>query len=455
MKKVFAIALLLTMVFVAVAPTATFAQDGGEETLVTLEGRVVTNSAVAVRAEASLSADTLGTLESGDVVPVLEQGELFTLIQFEGGEGYVFSDNLVVSSVLLNVSATVATNSELAIRSVPEISGAVVDTLESGAPIGVLRILPDGVWAEVYSADAVGFVFASQVRIDTESTTALDFLLDRVRFATNSLVAVRAEPAVFGELLGTFESGTTALAFAEEGVFTQVLLDDGTFGWVFTDNLRSTDAAGVVTAARVRFRSTPDISSDENIIRVLGEGEEVTIVTVTPDNLWFAIETADGEQGYVSTSFVETDAYDLTIAGIAGSNDDFSTLLTAVLAADPAVAEALAGEGPLTVFAPTNDAFAALGDETLNAVLADQEQLTNILLYHVIAGNVLSGDVIALAGNAGEFQVDSLLAGDTLTVTVDADGNVFVDGIQVIAFDIQATNGVIHVIEGVLLPDGE
>jgi uncharacterized surface protein with fasciclin (FAS1) repeats len=130
-----------------------------------------------------------------------------------------------------------------------------------------------------------------------------------------------------------------------------------------------------------------------------------------------------------------------TIVDIAVSNDDFSTLVTAVTAAG--LVDVLSGEGPFTVFAPTNDAFAALPEGALDAVLADVDLLTAVLTYHVVSGDVRAADVVNLS-KARTVQ------GEWLAVSTD-DG-VMVDQANVVATDIVADNGVIHVIDAVLLP---
>lgn len=132
-----------------------------------------------------------------------------------------------------------------------------------------------------------------------------------------------------------------------------------------------------------------------------------------------------------------------TIAAIAASDARFSTLVTALQAAD--LVDTLNGAGNFTVFAPTNTAFANLPAGTLDAVLADQDLLTNILLFHVLGGKALSTDVVQLSSF-------SPLAGGSITVDVTEDGVFLNDTIELIITDIQATNGVIHVIDGVLLP---
>ena len=121
---------------------------------------------------------------------------------------------------------------------------------------------------------------------------------------------------------------------------------------------------------------------------------------------------------------------------------DFNTLVTAVEAAG--LVETLKGEGPFTVFAPTDAAFAKVPTDTLNALLADKAALANVLTYHVVAGKVMAADVVKLT-SAETVQ------GQAVSIEVK-DGKVYVDGAQVVTTDIKASNGVIHVIDAVILP---
>ena len=131
-----------------------------------------------------------------------------------------------------------------------------------------------------------------------------------------------------------------------------------------------------------------------------------------------------------------------TIVDIAVADGRFETLVAALQAAD--LAETLAGEGPFTVFAPTDDAFGKLPEGTVEALLADIPALTEILLYHVVSGNVLAEDVVML-------ESAETLLGDDVAIRVE-DGMVYINDAQVIITDILADNGVIHVIDSVLLP---
>lgn len=121
----------------------------------------------------------------------------------------------------------------------------------------------------------------------------------------------------------------------------------------------------------------------------------------------------------------------------------FTTLVTAVKAAG--LVETLKGAGPFTVFAPTDDAFKKLPAGTLEAVLADKAKLTAILTYHVVAGKVMASDVVGLNGkSATTVQGGGLL--------IDTTNGVKVGTATVVKADIDCSNGVIHVIDSVLIP---
>ncbi|MEM7810380.1 MAG: fasciclin domain-containing protein [Planctomycetota bacterium] len=122
----------------------------------------------------------------------------------------------------------------------------------------------------------------------------------------------------------------------------------------------------------------------------------------------------------------------------------FTTLVAAVKAAD--LVETLKGDGPYTVFAPTDEAFAALPEGTLDDLLLpeNKEKLTQILLYHVVPGRVPASDVVNLVGA-------DTAAGQKVSIAVEGDA-VKVDGATVVSTDVEATNGLIHVIDAVLLP---
>jgi len=135
-----------------------------------------------------------------------------------------------------------------------------------------------------------------------------------------------------------------------------------------------------------------------------------------------------------------------TIVDVASGNPDFSTLVAAVGAAG--LVETLSGEGPFTVFAPTNDAFAALPAGLVDKLLLPENKdvLVQILTYHVVSGAVMAADVTA--GDVPSVE------GSPITVTVEGGTVKLNDSATVIATDVMASNGVIHVIDAVILPPG-
>jgi uncharacterized surface protein with fasciclin (FAS1) repeats len=146
--------------------------------------------------------------------------------------------------------------------------------------------------------------------------------------------------------------------------------------------------------------------------------------------------------GMTLTSAQNTTA-NQTIAQIVASNPNFSTLLAAVKAAG--LVDTLSGPGPFTVFAPTNEAFAKIPKETLDALLKDKAALTKVLTYHVVAGKVKSTDVVKL-------KEAKTVQGQSVTIEVKERAVILNGNSKVTAVDIEASNGVIHVIDTVLLP---
>ena len=145
---------------------------------------------------------------------------------------------------------------------------------------------------------------------------------------------------------------------------------------------------------------------------------------------------------YAKTAMTETKAAG-TIVDIAAGNADFSTLVAALKAAG--LVETLSGAGPFTVFAPTNAAFAKLPAGTVESLLKPENKakLTSILTYHVVSGKVLAADVVGLK------SAKSVQGGE---IKIDASKGVKVDDATVTATDIVGSNGVIHVIDTVIMP---
>ena len=186
--------------------------------------------------------------------------------------------------------------------------------------------------------------------------------------------------------------------------------------------------------------------SDGQVIPTLN-GKNVT-VTINADGVFInnaKVTVADiqADNGVVHVIDAVLLPPTVTVVDVIVNSPDHNTLEAAVVAAG--LQTALSGDGPFTVFAPTDAAFDALPEGTIDALLADpQGALTDILTYHVASGQVLSTDL-------SDGQVIPTLNGKNVTVTINADG-VFINNAKVTVADIQADNGVVHVIDAVLIP---
>lgn len=143
----------------------------------------------------------------------------------------------------------------------------------------------------------------------------------------------------------------------------------------------------------------------------------------------------------LSTNAIAGAKKDIVDTAVAAGS--FNTLATALTKAG--LIDTLKGDGPFTVFAPTDEAFAKIPADQLNAILADKDKLTAILTYHVVAGKVLAADVVKLK-SAKTVQGSE--------ISISTDGGVKVDNANVVSTDIMASNGVIHVIDTVIIPKG-
>jgi transforming growth factor-beta-induced protein len=226
-----------------------------------------------------------------------------------------------------------------------------------------------------------------------------------------------------------------------EGDLTQILLYHVLSGQVMAADVTDGLEAETLQGSTVAFSISDgvvmingatiiatDIEASNGVIHVID-----AVILPPADEVDMDAEEADVE---AELNIVET--------AIAAGN--FETLVAAVSAAG--LADALSGEGPFTVFAPTDEAFAALPEGTVEALLEDPEgDLTQILLYHVLSGQVMAADV------TDGLEAETL-QGSTVSFTI-SDGVVMINGATIIVTDIEASNGVIHVIDAVILPPAE
>lgn len=170
-----------------------------------------------------------------------------------------------------------------------------------------------------------------------------------------------------------------------------------------------------------------------------GASDEMTPEATTAETTSAAASPSESMSESMSEAPMEEAG---TIVDVAAGNPDFETLVGAVTAAD--LVETLSGDGPFTVFAPTDDAFDALPEGLLDALLLpeNKDALTSILTYHVVSGEVMAADV-----TAGDVET---VEGSTIAITTD--GGVMVNDANVVTTDVDASNGVIHVIDKVIVP---
>jgi uncharacterized surface protein with fasciclin (FAS1) repeats len=272
--------------------------------------------------------------------------------------------------------------------------------------------------------------------------------------------------AAFAALAEALGDEAFAAVLADPAALTNILLFHVVSGVVPSADLVATLEAGGGSA------SVPSLQG-QNIDFVLNEDGSITVNGNANLVLDMVDIAADNGIIHVIDAVIlpETRTIaEIVIASTESETPEFTGLLGAVLAADPSVVETLSDPAAeLTVFAPTDQAFAdleaALGSDAFAGVVADPAALTDILLYHVLPGVYYAGDIAGAADMAmmgdlpegvmmnddGSLTV-TMANGDTATVTIDADGNVFINDAQVVAVDIEAANGVIHVINAVIVP---
>lgn len=252
------------------------------------------------------------------------------------------------------------------------------------------------------------------------------------------------------------DARVTVFHTIEDAPSVDIITDDGT---VIISDLAYTQFETIdVPAGTYDLAVVPTGETEPVVIDLSGTALDAganylvsAIGTLEDPNVAVAVTDADAIASLTATEEEADVAEGETIADIVVASDDFSLLLAVVLAADPAILDALAGPGPLTVFAPTDQAFenliATLGI-SLDEALMFSDLLTQVLLYHVVSGEVFAADVVELDGTS----VPTLLDDAAFLVEVTDDGVVLNEIVNVTATDIQASNGVIHVIDNVLLP---
>ena len=322
--------------------------------------------------------------------------------------------------------------------------------------------LTDGQTAEALNGDNITVTIDSNgVRINDAFVTTADIVTDNGVVHVIDAVLIPPVTTVVDVIVNspdhdTLEAAVIAANLAEtlsgDGPFTVfaptddafAALPDGTIEALLGDPQGAlTDillyhvlGAQVLSTDLVDGQTAMTLNGDELTVSITIDGvfinnAQVTVADITTDN------------GVVHVIDAVLIPPTTTVVDVIVNSPDHNTLETAVLAAG--LETALSGDGPFTVFAPTDDAFAALPAELLNALLNDpQGLLTNVLLYHVLAAEVLSTDLM-------DGMTATTLLGADITVSINNDG-VFINDAQVTVADIQTDNGVVHVIDAVLIP---
>jgi len=322
--------------------------------------------------------------------------------------------------------------------------------------------LTDGQTAEALNGDNITVTIDSNgVRINDAFVTTADIVTDNGVVHVIDAVLIPPVTTVVDVIVNspdhdTLEAAVIAANLAEtlsgDGPFTVfaptddafAALPDGTIEALLGDPQGAlTDillyhvlGAQVLSTDLVDGQTAMTLNGDELTVSITNDGvfinnAQVTVADITTDN------------GVVHVIDAVLIPPTTTVVDVIVNSPDHNTLETAVLAAG--LETALSGDGPFTVFAPTDDAFAALPAELLNALLNDpQGSLTNVLLYHVLAAEVLSTDLM-------DGMTATTLLGADITVSINNDG-VFINDAQVTVADIQTDNGVVHVIDAVLIP---
>lgn len=320
----------------------------------------------------------------------------------------------------------------------PTIAEIVVSSTEAETPEFTVLLAAvsaaDPVFLEVLSSpDANVTVFAPTDAAFTALLEALEVSAEDLLADTellNEVLAYHVVPGIFpaegvagldGALLGTFLAGE-ALSVSLDG-----------------ENVFVNESQVVAV----------DVTASNGIVHVI----DAVLVPASDDMM----EEDMAEEDMEMMEDMGTIA-DVVIASTEAETPEFTVLLAAVLAADPVVLESLTNNGPYTVFAPTDAAFAAALESlglTAEELLADTETLTSILAYHVVPGYFEAADVLgALEMMEEGVSIATLYVPNTLSITTDGEG-VFINEAALVATDVFASNGVIHVIDGVLLPTAE
>jgi transforming growth factor-beta-induced protein len=359
----------------------------------------------------------------------------------------LLADIPALTNILLyHVAAGEATAAQLAaLPSITTLQGAGVSItpVEGGL---ILNDTVNVILADIQASNGIIHVIDAVLIPPTEEElpTIVEIAVADDRFET--LVAALTAADLVDTLNGegpftVFAPTDDAFAALPPGTLDSLLADIP----ALTNILLYHVAAGEATAAQLA--ALPSITTLQGAGVSITPVEGGLILNDTVNVILADIQASNGIIHVIDAVLIPPTEEELpTIVEIAVADDRFETLVAALTAAD--LVDTLNGEGPFTVFAPTDDAFAALPPGTLDALLADIPALTNILLYHVAAGEATAAQLAALPSI-------TTLQGAGVSITPVEGGLILNDTVNVILADIQASNGIIHVIDAVLIPPAD
>lgn len=302
--------------------------------------------------------------------------------------------------------------------------------VQAADPIFLEALSNEGSYTVFAPTDAAFVALLEQLGMTAEEVLGNADLL-------NAVLAYHVVPGIFDSTYFTTILGGEEAAV--ESFVLGTLLPEQALGFAIGEQGLMVNASNVVAA---------DVAASNGVVHVI---DAVLVPAMGEEDAMTEEETMEEstEEMTEPVSIAE-----IVVASAGGEAPEFTVLLAAVQAADPSIIDALTNGGPWTVFAPTDAAFAALLEAlgtTPEALLADTELLNTVLAYHVVPGTISAETVIAAAGGEGGLNVGTLFPG-VLNVVAGEAGVTINETINVVATDVVAANGVIHVINGVLVP---
>jgi transforming growth factor-beta-induced protein len=452
MKRITA---LLTALVLAIAVTACGTQE--VEELQSIAGIAAGDAQFSTLVDALTEAGLVDTFADDDAGPFTVFAPTNAAFSQFLSDAGLTGDQLLASPELGNILRYHVLDGEFLAADVVAAAPFAAPTLLAGASIDV-AVVGGGVLL-----DCRVNVVTTDIEASNGVIHVIDYVLDP-NAADLTIAEIAACDDAFSSLVGALTDADLVSTFADAdaGPFTVFAPTNAAFAAIadvlptLTDDeileiLRLHVIAGEVSSTDA-IDAFSARSLDGELLYFIVDGDDlrvddVAVVTAAD------VQASNGVIHVIDAVLLPKGTIaDAVVARAGAAEPQFQTLLQAIQEANEVVLNTLGDvdAGPFTVFAPTDDAFAAIDEATLNELLADQAALTDVLLYHVTdAGALLAAQVVALV--AGGPEPVAMLNGDDVTVSLVGD-SVLVNGATVVVTDVLTANGVIHVIDAVLFP---